>query len=46
MNILFPLIVIPKISFVIIVSILVLELLIPEIKSTFAATYSVFIESS
>jgi hypothetical protein len=46
MNILFLLIVIPKAGFVIIVSALVLELLIPEIKSTFAATYSAFIESS
>jgi hypothetical protein len=46
MNILFPLIIIPKIGFVTIVSILVLELPIPEIKNTFVATYSVFIESS
>jgi hypothetical protein len=46
MNILLPLIIIPKTSFVIIVSTLVLELLIPEIKSIFAATYLVFIESS
>jgi hypothetical protein len=46
MNILFPLIAIPKISFVTIVSALVLELLILEIKNTFAAIYSAFIESS
>jgi hypothetical protein len=46
MNILFPLIVIPKTSFVTIVSVLVSELLIPEIKDTFAATYSAFTESS
>jgi hypothetical protein len=46
MNILFPLIIIPKIGFVTIVSMLVSELLIPEIKGTFAVTYSVFIESS
>jgi hypothetical protein len=46
MNILFFLIVIPKTGFVIIVSALVLELLIPEIKSTFATTYLAFIESS
>jgi hypothetical protein len=46
MNILFLLIVIPKISFVTIVSALVLELLIPEIKGTFAVIYSAFIESS
>jgi UPF0716 family protein affecting phage T7 exclusion len=46
MNISFLLIVIPKIGFVTIVSILVLELLIPEIKSIFAATYSVFTKSS
>jgi hypothetical protein len=46
MNILFLLIIIPKIGFVTIISILVSELLIPEIKSTFAATYSAFIESS
>jgi hypothetical protein len=39
MNILFPLIIIPKIGFVIIVSILVSELFIPEIKNTFATTY-------
>jgi hypothetical protein len=45
-NILLPLITIPKIGFVIIVSALVSELLIPEIKSTFAAIYSAFIESS
>jgi hypothetical protein len=46
MNILFPLIAIPKIGFVTIVSALVSELLIPEIKSTFAATYLAFIKSS
>jgi hypothetical protein len=46
MNILFLLIVIPKIGFVIIISALVLELPIPEIKSTFAATYSAFTKSS
>jgi hypothetical protein len=46
MNILFPLIIIPKIGFVIIISILVSELFIPEIKSTFAITYLAFIESS
>jgi hypothetical protein len=46
MNILFLLIVIPKIGFVIIASVLVLELLILEIKGTFATTYSAFIESS
>jgi hypothetical protein len=46
MNISFPLIVILKAGFVIIVFALVLELLIPEIKSTFAATYLAFIESS
>jgi hypothetical protein len=46
MNILFPLIVIPKVGFVTIIFALVLELPIPEIKGTFAATYSVFIESS
>jgi hypothetical protein len=46
MNISLPLIVIPKIGFVIIISTLVSELLIPEIKSIFAATYSAFIESS
>jgi hypothetical protein len=46
MNILFPLIVIPKIGFVTIISMLVLELFIPEIKDTFAATYSVFIKNS
>jgi hypothetical protein len=46
MNISLPLIVIPKAGFVTIVSALVSELLIPEIKGTFAATYSVFIESS
>jgi hypothetical protein len=46
MNISFPLIVIPKAGFVTIVSTLVLELLIPEIKGTFVATYSAFTESS
>jgi hypothetical protein len=46
MNILFPLIIIPKIGFVTIVSILVSELLIPEIKSTFVITYLVFIKNS
>jgi hypothetical protein len=46
MNILFPLIIIPKTGFVIIISALVLELFIPEIKSIFAVIYSVFIESS
>jgi hypothetical protein len=46
MNILFFLIVIPKIGFVTIVSALVLELSIPEIKNIFAATHSVFIENS
>jgi hypothetical protein len=46
MNILFLLIVIPKTGFVTIVSMLVLELPIPEIKSTFVTTYSAFIESS
>jgi hypothetical protein len=46
MNILLLLIVIPKTGFIIIVSILVLELFIPEIKSIFAIIYSVFIVSS
>jgi hypothetical protein len=46
MNISLPLIVIPKIGFVTIVSALVSELLIPEIKGTFATIYLVFIESS
>jgi hypothetical protein len=46
MNILFPLIIIPKIGFVTIISALISELLIPEIKNTFAATYSVFTKSS
>jgi UPF0716 family protein affecting phage T7 exclusion len=46
MNISFPLIIIPKIGFVTIVSTLVLELLIPEIKGTFVAIYLVFTESS
>jgi hypothetical protein len=46
MNILFLLIIIPKTGFVTIVFILVLELSIPEIKSTFVITYSAFIKSS
>jgi hypothetical protein len=46
MNILLLLIIIPKVSFVIIVSVLVSELFIPEIKGTFAATYSAFTKSS
>jgi hypothetical protein len=46
MNILLPLIIIPKAGFVTIISMLVLELFIPEIKSTFVATYLVFIKSS
>jgi hypothetical protein len=46
MNILFPLIVIPKTGFVTIASALVSELFIPEIKGIFAITYSVFIKSS
>jgi hypothetical protein len=46
MNILLPLIIILKASFVIIVSILVSELFIPEIKSIFATTYSAFTKSS
>jgi hypothetical protein len=46
MNILFLLIVIPKVGFVIIIFVLVLELLIPEIKNTFAVTYSAFIKNS
>jgi hypothetical protein len=46
MNILFPLIVIPKIGFVIIASALVSELPIPEIKDTFVTIYSVFTKSS
>jgi hypothetical protein len=46
MNILLPLIVIPKIGFVTIAFILVSELFIPEIKGTFAVTYSAFTESS
>jgi hypothetical protein len=46
MNILFLLIVIPKIGFVIIISALVLELFIPEIKSTFAVIYLAFTKSS
>jgi hypothetical protein len=40
------LIAIPKTGFVTIISALVLELLIPEIKSTFAIIYLVFTESS
>jgi hypothetical protein len=46
MNILFPLIIIPKTGFVTIISTLVLELFIPEIKNAFATTYSVFIKNS
>jgi hypothetical protein len=46
MNILFPLIIILKIGFVIIISALVLELFIPEIKSIFVVIYSVFTKSS
>jgi hypothetical protein len=46
MNILFPLIIIPKIGFVTIISILVLELLIPEIKNIFITIYLVFIKNS
>jgi hypothetical protein len=46
MNILFPLIIIPKVGFVTIASALVSELPIPEIKNTFAVIYSVFTESS
>jgi hypothetical protein len=46
MNISFPLIVIPKIGFVIIVSMLVSELLIPEIKNIFVIIYSAFTKSS
>jgi hypothetical protein len=46
MNILFLLIVIPKIGFVTIVFALVSELLIPEIKGIFAATYSAFTKNS
>jgi hypothetical protein len=46
MNISLPLTAIPKVGFVTIASALVLELLIPEIKGTFAATYSAFTESS
>jgi hypothetical protein len=46
MNILFFLIIIPKIGFVTIISTLVLELLIPEIKNTFVIIYSAFIKSS
>jgi hypothetical protein len=40
------LIIIRKISFVIIASALVSELLIPEIKNTFVITYSAFIKNS
>jgi hypothetical protein len=46
MNILLPLTIIPKTGFVTIASASTSELPIPEIKGTFAATYSVFIESS
>jgi hypothetical protein len=46
MNILFLLIVIPKVGFVTIASMLVLELPIPEIKNTFAITYLVFTKNS
>jgi hypothetical protein len=46
MNISLPLIVIPKIGFVTIISVLVSELLIPEIKGTFAIIYSAFTKSS
>jgi hypothetical protein len=46
MNISFPLTAIPKAGFVTIASALVSELPIPEIKGTFAATYSAFTESS
>jgi hypothetical protein len=46
MNILFPLTAISKTGFVTIVSALILELLIPEINSIFAVTYSVFTKSS
>jgi hypothetical protein len=46
MNISFLLIIIPKTSFVTIIFALVSELLIPEIKGTFAAIYSAFTESS
>jgi hypothetical protein len=45
MNILFLLIIIPKIRFVTIISILVLELFIPEIKNTFAIIYLAFIKN-
>jgi hypothetical protein len=45
-NILFLLIAIPKIGFVTIVSILVLELLIPEIKNTLVTIYSAFTENT
>jgi hypothetical protein len=46
MNILFPQIAMPKVGFVIIVFVLVLELLIPEIKNTFVTIYSVFIKNT
>jgi hypothetical protein len=46
MNILFLLIIIPKIGFVIIIFILVSELLIPKIKNTFVITYSIFTKNS
>jgi hypothetical protein len=46
MNILFPQIAIPKTGFVIIVFVLVLELLIPEIKSIFVTTYFVFTKNT
>jgi hypothetical protein len=46
MNILLLLIVLPKIGFVTIIFILVSELFIPEIKNTFAITYSAFTKSS
>jgi hypothetical protein len=46
MNILLPLIIIPKTGFVIIIFILVLELFILEIKSIFVITYSAFIKNS
>jgi hypothetical protein len=46
MNISLPLIVIPKAGFVTIASASVLELLIPEIKNTFATIYSAFTKSS
>jgi hypothetical protein len=46
MNISFPLIIIPKIGFVIIIFVLVLDLFILEIKSIFVIIYLVFIKSS